>query len=75
MTLNKKDKREEALKWFKKAAEQKDADAMFQIIYYYYKKKDKAEMKEWAKKILTEKGILNLDRETRRIVEKVLKNE
>ena len=32
-------------------------------------------MKEWAKKILTEKGILNLDRETRRIVEKVLKNE
>lgn len=75
MTLNKKDKREEALKWFKKAAEQKDADAMFQIIYYYYKKKDEAEMKEWAKKILTEKGILNLDRETRRIVEKVLKNE
>ena len=75
MALSKKDKKEEALKWLKKAAEQKDAEAMFHIMFYYYKKEDNVEMKEWAKKILTEKGILNLDRETRRIVEKVLKNE
>ena len=74
MALNKKDKKEEALKWFKKAAEQKDAEAMFHIMFYYYKKEDNVEMKEWAKKILTEKGILNLDRETRKLAQEGLES-
>ena len=73
MALNKKDKKEEALKWFKKAAEQKDAEAMFHIMFYYYKE-DNVEMKEWAKKILTEKGILNLDRETRKLAQEGLES-
>lgn len=74
MALNKKDKKEEALKWFKKAAEQKDAEAMSHIMFYYYKKEDNVEMKEWAKKILTEKGILNLDRETRKLAQEGLES-
>ena len=74
MALSKKDKKEEALKWFKKAAEQKDAEAMFHIMFYYYKKEDNVEMKEWAKKILTEKGILNLDRETRKLAQEGLES-
>ena len=74
MALNKKDKKEEALKWLKKAAEQKDAEAMFHIMFYYYKKEDNVEMKEWAKKILTEKGILNLDRETRKLAQEGLES-
>ena len=74
MALSKKDKKEEALKWLKKAAEQKDAEAMFHIMFYYYKKEDNVEMKEWAKKILTEKGILNLDRETRKLAQEGLES-
>ena len=43
-------------------------------MFYYYKKEDKVEMKEWAKKILTEKGILNLDRETRKLAQEGLES-
>ena len=71
--LNKNDKKDEAAKWFEKAAAQKEARAMFKLMYYYfYDKKDQEKGMEWAKKIFTEKGLLNLSGEMLSLVNDVI---
>ena len=71
--LNKNDKKDEAARWFEKAAAQKEARAMFKLMYYYfYDKKDQEKGMEWAKKIFTEKGLLNLSGEMLSLVNDVI---
>ena len=71
--LNKNDKKDEAAKWFEKAAAQKEARAMFKLMYYYfYDKEDQEKGMEWAKKIFTEKGLLNLSGEMLSLVNDVI---
>ena len=57
--LNKNDKKDEAARWFEKAAAQKEARAMFKLMYYYfYDKKDQEKGMEWAKKNIYREGTL-----------------
>lgn len=64
--LNKNDKKDEA-------AAQKEARAMFKLMYYYfYDKEDQEKGMEWAKKIFTEKGLLNLSGEMLSLVNDVI---
>lgn len=71
--LNENNKKDEAAKWFEKAAAQKDARSMFKLMYYYfYDKNDKEKGMEWAKKIFTEKGLLNLSGEMLSLVNDII---
>lgn len=72
-TLYENSQEGEGLKWFKKAAEQKDAISMFKLMSYYYEKNDETEVKKWARKILTEKGILDFDYKIKNYAEEILK--
>lgn len=72
--LTENNQKEEGLEWFKKAAEQKDSISMFKAMYYYYEKNDEVEVKKWARKILNEKGILNLNYKIQNYAEEIMKS-
>ena len=72
--LTENNQKEEGLEWFKKAAEQKDSISMFKAMYYYYEKNDETEVKKWARKILNEKGILNLNYKIQNYAEEIMKS-
>ena len=47
---------------------------MFKAMYYYYEKNDEVEVKKWARKILNEKGILNLNYKIQNYAEEIMKS-
>ena len=50
---------EEAVKWYKKAAEQKEAEALIKLCSYYLDKRDIEKADEMVRRLKTTKGLKN----------------
>ena len=57
--LKEEGKIEEAVKWYKKAAEQKEAEALIKLCSYYLDKRDIEKANEMVRRLKTTKGLKN----------------
>ena len=61
---------EEAVKWYKKAAEQKEAEALIKLCSYYLDKRDIEKANEMVRRLKTTKGIKNYTLEYKKFAHK-----
>ena len=61
---------EEAVKWYKKAAEQKEAEALIKLCSYYLDKRDIEKANEMVRRLKTTKGLKNYTLEYKKFAHK-----